>query len=199
MGFMKFKKKKEENNDDALDIPPPPPMGGDSQQQNSPQNNENLLPPEQPANNFDIPPIGQGGQDNVSNLPPPNFGQEQNQAPKENLPGMEKPDTSQQQIKQKVPVTNKFPQERPKKEAPAAQPKSSVMPSGEHTFIEVNSYKDILKDLNNIKKSLKTSDDEIDKIIQSTEEEDKIFASIHSTLGDVEKKLVELEGSIQTD
>ena len=64
---------------------------------------------------------------------------------------------------------------------------------GKQLFIEVGKYKVLLKDLNNLRKSLKESDEEVSELIGDINEEEKIFSDLHKNLSEVEKKLVELE------
>ena len=95
------------------------------------------------------------------------------------------------------------PQLEPHHELQKAEPieehnPEDIMPpvSGKQVFIEVGRYKQLLKDLNNIKKSLKKSDDEVGELIGDISDEKNTFSNLHTSLSEIEKKLVELENGL---
>lgn len=85
-----------------------------------------------------------------------------------------------------------FPSSRTNKFAPSPTFSRGVMES-DRVFVEVNHYRELLRDLNLIKKSLKNSHQEVGNIIKDIDEEEKIFSTLHESLGEVQKKLAELE------
>ncbi|MBD3164803.1 hypothetical protein GF323_06410 [Candidatus Woesearchaeota archaeon] len=195
MGLFKSNKK---NKTDDLDIPPPPPLEGPGKEKSdilnmphqpqppqgapSPAQEQNVLPAEQPAEQkFDIPPMG-GEMKGENTLPK----QESQPSGNDDSFNFQPPKI---QEKDSELSGDKF-------STGAAGSMSSVSSEG-NKFIEVDKYRQILRDMNRIKKSLKKSDEEIKSLIKESAEEGKIFGSINSTLSSVEQKLIELEESIK--
>jgi len=169
MGFMGFGKKKEED----LDIPPPPPMQSSS---------KNVLPPEASMKDWDIPPISKPTMPDFDDL----LKEPQMTTPRVVIPPK--------------PVPHKpEPKHIPSMAAPSMPaPMHRDIPEGKPVFIEINKYKQALKDLGTVKSSLKQSDDEISELVGDITDEEKAFSKLHSRLSEVEKKLIELESSLFT-
>ncbi len=169
MGFMGFGKKKEED----LDIPPPPPLDLGKQ--------SNMLPPEMPVKEWEIPPISKPRMPDLPVIP--DFDDLLNQ-------------------KQPKPV---MPLPRPMMPPPMAsrpriepQMEKSALMSGRPVFIEINKYRQALRELNNVRNSLRQSDNEISELMGDISDEEKAFTKLHEKLSEVERKLVDLEGSLFT-
>jgi hypothetical protein len=211
MGFMKFGKKEKINELDGLDIPPPPPLDAMS----APQMPQAPFPT--PKGGMALPPQ-QGFRDMPmpGTFPPPKAAFPQKQ---DMIFGNQ--DTSGQSMsslpddiplfQKKVPDINEpaRPSEsfenlfkpssiEQKSEAPDEARQTQFKSLGQSIFIEVTSYKQILKDLSIVKKSLTDADAQINALVGDINDEEKMFSSLHSTLSDVEEKLGKLEGSIFT-
>jgi len=213
MGFMKFGKKKEE---DKLDIPPPPP------QDDMPPPLPGLAPlPPMP----DLPsPDPLQDQPNTPEMAPP-MNDIPPPPPLDNLPTMDttpipmpehhtlpepKPEIQHTQIPDnnifeetfnnmptKGELSETLPHQSPPR--PLEEPTPKITPhleTNKRIFIEVTKYKRILKDLNNIKKELREADEEVTTLIKDINDEEDLFGTLHANLSDVEKKLIELEGSL---
>jgi hypothetical protein len=189
-----FKKKQTVNND-MMDIPPPPPMEGFSQDNSiplpdAPQFGEQApLPPDQQIPGMDDFPLPPMPEENQNMLPPE----------QETRNAFEIP-----------PIKAKVNSEAPKAKKPSAfeslkeeatpeehhDIKSANFSAGNNTFIEVGKYRQILRELDNIKKSIKVSNDEVNALVNEINEEEKVFASLNNSLTSIEKKLSQLDETI---
>jgi hypothetical protein len=222
MGFMKFGKKDKSNNMDELDIPPPPPIDSLDNMGIQPGNKKDIFPskkmslPQMPnppmpqaQQNFPPPPKPKENffpqkQDKFEDMPPtfdiPDFRVSEKEAIPE-FSQLDNPDIPESPQEKRTtsfdqlfkPLPDKTPQTRM-----SVMPKKESLPTyeGAPLFIEVTKYKQILKDLNLIKRELKDTDEKISVIVGDINDEEKTFSSLNSTLNDIEKKLNSLEGSI---
>ena len=179
MGFMKFMgKDKNKELDDSLDIPPPPPIESAELEQSSPpkipEPKKDLFPslPKEPLKET-TPPVKHD-----FDIPPISVSSKGFEEPK--------PKPFDELLK---PIHK---EEKPK---PLFGEKTRP-PIAKPIFVEVTKYKQILKDLNNLKKSLKESNEEVTKIVGDISIEEKTFSTLHQNLSNVEKKLVQLEQSL---
>lgn len=187
-----------ENMQDLPLIPEPPqkeapfpgPGIGDKTFPEKPQSD--ILLPEQPKADI-LPPE----QHKADILPP-----EQPVEHDFDIPSITKPDVpTEKPISHEMPPKEDIHQEQAFHELVQPKPQHTIhkevlSPAGtlKPSFIEVERYRQILKDLNNIKKSCKDVDSEINEIIGDINDEEKTFTTLHSTLASVEEKLAQLEG-----
>jgi hypothetical protein len=182
-------------------VPPAPPRSKGNSQYMPPAENQspdlgmplsnnsfdnNQLPPEQHDDTgIDIPPIANLETD--SKPARKSFG-ELFKSPKTEPEPVPEPESEPEPEPEPEPQDEPAPEPEPEPEEPLTRGTD-----GKRTFIEVNRYRQILKDLKNIRKSLKDSDGEISKIIGDINDEERIFSVLHATLTDVEQKLSRLE------
>ncbi len=209
MGFFK-KKDTNPKTSDSLDIPPPPPMDAGSSDQMPPPPPMQDIPPmggtDIPSPPSDFPPIGGGSADAVppppgmelpplddaAGMPPPPPGAVPLAADAPELPPLDAPAQDKQDSFDDMLEPSVAEESTPAPQAPSAAPISS----GGQVFVEVSSYKGILRDLNKVKKELKQSDDEVEEIAGDISNEEKTFAKLYGHLSDIEQKLSDLENSL---
>ncbi len=202
MGFLSFGKKdnKMPNMADSLDIPPPPPMDNFKSMPEMPpmgmppmgaapalsdsgmQRQSMRLPKEQPIQGFDIPPISQ------SDMAIPKMQDNSFFAKKESP--MQMPEVPQFESA----FEEQEPPKRNSRTQKVAVPQS--IQSGKPIFIEVTEYRQIVKNVSDIKETLKSADEEINSLMADLAAEDKAFESISKILSDVEERLSGLEDNV---
>ena len=201
MGLFGFGKKKQQQ-DEMLDIPPPPPLEGMSPLKPGP-GAEDTYPPmstqfEKTSDQF--PPMDSGMDthfEDMQSSPP--------ELPPLDLPPLE---PTKQELSRKSFAEMFEPKQEswappsqpwtppaqqwtpPQMPAPAPLPR---MMSSKPLFVEIGKYRDVIKELNMIKKGLRESDEEIKELVSDIDDEEKTFAKLHKGLQDVEAKLADLE------
>lgn len=79
----------------------------------------------------------------------------------------------------------------PKPSLPRFKPK--IMPKLEKSYVDVDSFKDIISHVNEIKKKIKESEEVLTKLNEIKNKEDKEFGKWHSKFEDVQRKLVYID------
>ncbi len=186
--------KKKETAEDSFDLPPPPPP---------PMEKDDFELPQMPdqkqfglGNDFSedqqLRPLEPLSMPSLSSQPP----LAQKQAPV--FPAPQKPQLWQAPM---AMPENIFPKSQSRPEPlPPFMPERNAPPTQSlpqsQIFVEVTRYKNLLKDLNKVKKDLKDSDKEVMDIFGDSNQEEKILSHLSDTFTEVSQKLTELEQSL---
>ncbi|MCK5282316.1 MAG: hypothetical protein KAK00_02810 [Nanoarchaeota archaeon] len=221
MGFMNFMKKGTDTElDNSLDIPPPPPPieNSDSNQpffqadKAKAAFDEKMPPPPMPKAPHQDSPVSDQAQKHVFDIPPISSSDKLQIRPEQSPGQMGIPNDASSVFpgkKEQKPSmqfdeflgSKSIPEEKQQKHLFGYKTKETktlhAIPE-KQIFIEVTKYRRILKELNNMKKSLKQNDDEVSVLVGDLADEERTFSKLHSNLSEIEKKLVELESSIFT-
>ncbi|MDO8480743.1 MAG: hypothetical protein Q7S65_02885 [Nanoarchaeota archaeon] len=201
MGFFGFGKKKQQ--EEMLDIPPPPPMEGmPAQRQDSHDMPDfgSFPPMGQDTHDFpemhDLPPLHDDFPPTMhDDFPPMNTQPDQRQPDLSRksfaelfAPKQESWAPSMSQMSSSPPPMPSMPPPMPP-QAPSMQRMASSRP----LFVEIGKYREVIKELNTIKKSLRETDAEIKELVTDIEDEERTFTKLNKGLQDVEAKLSDLE------
>jgi hypothetical protein len=199
-----FKKKNKTDDLDGLDIPPPPPIESDSSKDTPKKEPATLDSLDVKSGMPEMPPLqADDSKDNTLSsgddmkgidIPPISAHSQMPPLPKE--PVFPKQDKG---LSEPKPFEDLFkPPQEAHKEAPKELPlrKPTHITEDKTIFIEVTKYKQVLKDLNSLKKSLKESNTKVSDIVGDINDEEKIFSELHTNLSDIDQKLGQLENSL---